>query len=63
MFNIQLELSPKRDAKIDKNCPSDRHMTFSAGQIERICCPDCGAAMVRLGNCFTCPICGYGGCG
>lgn len=26
-------------------------------------CPDCGAGMVRLGNCFSCPLCGFGGCG
>jgi hypothetical protein len=25
-------------------------------------CPDCGAGMVRLGMCFTCPACGFGGC-
>lgn len=26
-------------------------------------CPDCGVQMVRLGSCFSCPSCGYGGCG
>jgi hypothetical protein len=26
-------------------------------------CPDCGAGMVRLGSCFSCPVCGFGGCG
>jgi len=26
-------------------------------------CPDCGAGMVRLGSCFSCPLCGFGGCG
>ena len=26
-------------------------------------CPDCGSGMVRLGSCFSCPICGWGGCG
>ncbi len=26
-------------------------------------CPDCGAGMVRLGTCFTCPLCGWGSCG
>ena len=26
-------------------------------------CPDCGAGMVRIGMCFTCPSCGFGGCG
>jgi len=25
-------------------------------------CPDCGIQMVRLGSCFTCPLCGFGGC-
>jgi len=25
-------------------------------------CPDCGAGMVRLGSCFSCPLCGFGGC-
>ncbi|HHI03183.1 MAG: hypothetical protein DRP51_08505 [Candidatus Zixiibacteriota bacterium] len=29
----------------------------------RYCCPDCRIRMVRLGNCFSCPLCGYGGCG
>lgn len=26
-------------------------------------CPDCGSGMVRLGSCFNCPVCGWGGCG
>lgn len=26
-------------------------------------CPDCGVSLVRLGACFSCPSCGYGGCG
>jgi len=26
-------------------------------------CPDCGAVLIRLGTCFSCPLCGYGGCG
>jgi len=26
-------------------------------------CPDCGGGMVRLGNCFSCPSCGYQSCG
>ena len=25
-------------------------------------CPDCGIKMIRLGSCFTCPLCGHGGC-
>ncbi len=25
-------------------------------------CPDCRVRLVRLGNCFSCPLCGYGGC-
>ena len=25
-------------------------------------CPDCLVRLVRLGNCFSCPLCGYGGC-
>ena len=25
-------------------------------------CPDCGVGLIRLGHCFTCPVCGYGGC-
>lgn len=25
-------------------------------------CPDCGAGMVRLGTCFSCPSCGFGSC-
>ena len=26
-------------------------------------CPDCSSGMVRLGTCFSCPVCGWGGCG
>ena len=26
-------------------------------------CPECSGAMVRLGSCFSCPVCGYGSCG
>lgn len=26
-------------------------------------CPDCGTGMVRQGNCFNCPSCGWGCCG
>jgi len=26
-------------------------------------CPDCHIALIRLGSCFSCPICGFGGCG
>jgi hypothetical protein len=26
------------------------------------CCPYCRIRMVRLGTCFSCPICGYGSC-
>ena len=25
-------------------------------------CPDCHAAMVRLGSCFSCPCCGWSSC-
>jgi hypothetical protein len=25
-------------------------------------CPDCGGGMVRLGNCCSCPSCGYQSC-
>jgi len=26
-------------------------------------CPDCHVRLIRLGACFSCPVCGYGGCG
>jgi len=26
-------------------------------------CPDCGAGMIRMGNCTACPLCGFGSCG
>ena len=26
-------------------------------------CPDCGQGMVRLGRCFSCPVCGFSNCG
>ncbi|HOD67699.1 MAG TPA: hypothetical protein PK186_07370 [candidate division Zixibacteria bacterium] len=25
-------------------------------------CPDCSSGMIRAGACFTCPMCGWGGC-
>ncbi|MFZ5981575.1 MAG: hypothetical protein ACOYVF_13185 [Candidatus Zixiibacteriota bacterium] len=25
-------------------------------------CPDCGQGMVRLGGCFSCPVCGFSSC-
>lgn len=25
-------------------------------------CPECSGAMIRLGTCFSCPVCGYGSC-
>ncbi len=25
-------------------------------------CPDCGGGMVKLGNCFSCPSCGFASC-
>jgi len=33
-----------------------------AGGKQATACPDCGVGLVRLGHCFTCPVCGYGGC-
>lgn len=27
-----------------------------------IVCPDCRVEMVRLGACFSCPVCGIGSC-
>ncbi|SYZ74124.1 hypothetical protein TRIP_C60394 [Candidatus Zixiibacteriota bacterium] len=26
-------------------------------------CPDCGVTLIRLGGCFSCPVCGFGSCG
>lgn len=26
-------------------------------------CPDCRIKMIRLGGCFSCPLCGLGSCG
>ncbi len=26
-------------------------------------CPDCRVKMIRLGGCFSCPLCGLGSCG
>ena len=26
-------------------------------------CPDCGGGMVKMGSCFSCQSCGFGGCG
>ncbi len=36
-----------------------REMTFNLVSNR---CPECGIAMIRLGSCFSCPVCGYGGC-
>ena len=27
-----------------------------------VVCPHCRVALVRLGSCFSCPLCGFGGC-
>ena len=34
----------------------------TAREKQAVACPDCGVGLVRLGHCFTCPVCGYGGC-
>jgi len=40
----------------------DEPMAAELSYVNSATCPDCGAGMVRLGMCFTCPICGFGGC-
>nr|MBN2278883.1 hypothetical protein [candidate division Zixibacteria bacterium] len=38
--------------------PIRREIRFDSNLV----CPDCGVSLVRLGTCFTCPRCGFGGC-
>jgi hypothetical protein len=45
-----MRANPGRES-IDKGIRQDKKI-----------CPDCGVQMVRLGSCFSCPACGYGGC-
>jgi hypothetical protein len=41
----------------------DETVADELSYVQAATCPDCGAGMVRLGLCFTCPLCGFGGCG
>jgi len=56
--NISLDFESKKPVirPVKKNAAADgeRH--------DRTVCPDCGIKLIRLGHCFTCPLCGYGGC-
>jgi hypothetical protein len=49
------------DREMSKELTEDvspvQYPCFNAGT-----CPDCGAGMVRLGVCYSCPCCGFGGC-
>lgn len=42
--------------------PDNELTRLDAGTEENISCPDCGVRMIRLGTCFSCPICGFGSC-
>ncbi|MFH2036044.1 MAG: hypothetical protein ABIJ45_06540 [Candidatus Zixiibacteriota bacterium] len=36
---------------------------YQLTKIDRAVCPECGIEMIRLGTCFSCPVCGLGSCG
>ncbi|PKK82753.1 MAG: hypothetical protein CVT49_12175 [candidate division Zixibacteria bacterium HGW-Zixibacteria-1] len=53
---------PAADFESDEfsyNRPEEDKSAMAVGHA----CPDCGVGLVRLGACFSCPSCGYGGCG
>jgi len=52
------KLTPEVAEEISPHCEFISRGDSSAGN----CCPDCGIRLVRLGHCFTCPACGWGGC-
>lgn len=44
-------------------CLSRDNQVYYPEQSSPECCPDCGANLVRLGYCMSCPLCGFGSCG
>ena len=41
----------------DREAETDNYSYINAAS-----CPDCGAGMIRLGGCLSCPVCGFGTC-
>jgi hypothetical protein len=42
--------------------PEDASIEFEEHLRSDTICPHCRVALIRLGSCFSCPICGFGGC-
>ena len=68
MTNVELESSEnylRSSLDADPEPTAERREVGDGSQYAYInvaSCPDCGAGMVRLGTCFSCPLCGFGGC-
>ena len=54
-------------AKIEPESETSREINRDENYEDKIegenFCPHCRIMMIRLGLCFSCPRCGYGGCG
>lgn len=44
-------------------CLARDNQGYYPEQVSQECCPDCGADLIRLGYCMSCPLCGFGSCG
>jgi len=63
MGNIgSLSVSEKITRQIPKETPVRAESISRGDSYGENRCPDCGIRLVRLGHCFTCPVCGWGGC-
>lgn len=51
------EISQSRRAWLKRPDPTVEYSYYNAAT-----CPDCGQGMVRLGRCFSCPVCGFSSC-
>lgn len=58
-YNRNLKESPTLESAPVNLCA----IAKTDGIITDIFCPDCGMELIRLGACFACPTCGFGGCG
>ncbi len=63
MKNIgALSVSKKITPKVPREIPARGELLSHGDSHGENHCPDCGIRLVRLGHCFTCPLCGWGGC-
>ena len=53
--------SERKKIAFESNQVSEKSTPSMSQEINN--CPDCRIKLIRLGNCFSCPLCGYGGCG